>query len=69
MYRSRLILILAAAGPLTAAATLTTTGGDPRVSMLVDGPSNDADPARAFRSYFDIMKNYAAEFRKTIGVQ
>jgi Putative bacterial sensory transduction regulator len=38
-----------------------------RIEIDVRSAGTGADPARTFRIYFDIMKNRAAEFRKTVG--
>ena len=38
-----------------------------RIEIDVRSAGTGADPARTFRIYFDIMKDKAAEFRKTVG--
>ncbi len=40
-----------------------------RIEIDVRSAGTGADPGRAFRVYFDIMKNAAARFRKTVGYQ
>jgi Putative bacterial sensory transduction regulator len=40
-----------------------------RIEIDVRSADTGADPARTFRSYFNVMKDKAVRFRKTIGVQ
>lgn len=42
-------------------------GPNSRIEIDVQIAGTGADPAQTFRTYFDIMKRRAADFRKTIG--